>query len=91
MESVMRIAVDNGMPSIDGGSGCSCATHRVFVDGTYLEVLRVPDSGEETMLDINQRTHAQLATFVPGRLKRRVRRSDRADPRVSILRSGAHD
>lgn len=45
--SVMRGAVDNGVPGIDADCGgqCACATCHVFVDGAWLA--RTGDKGEQ--------------------------------------------
>ena len=54
--SVMRGAVDNGVPGIDADCGgeCACATCHVYVDDGWLAAtgLPVPGSQEASMLSI---------------------------------------
>ena len=53
--SVMRGAVDNGIPGIDADCGgeCSCATCHVIVTSDWMEVVGRPNDTEESMLDLN--------------------------------------
>jgi len=53
--SVMRAAVDNGVPGIDAdcGGGCSCATCHVFVDPAWVEKTGPVESTEDDMLSIS--------------------------------------
>ncbi len=53
--SVMRGAVDNGIPGIDADCGgeCSCATCHVIVTNAWMEVVGRPNDTEESMLDLN--------------------------------------
>ncbi|MCZ6655983.1 MAG: 2Fe-2S iron-sulfur cluster-binding protein [Gammaproteobacteria bacterium] len=53
--SVMRGAVDNGIPGIDADCGgeCSCATCHVIVTSNWMEVVGRPNDTEESMLDLN--------------------------------------
>ena len=50
--SVMRAAVDNGVPGIDADCGgqCACATCHVFVDEAWLERTGAMGEQEESML-----------------------------------------
>ena len=50
--SVMRGAVDNGVPGIDADCGgqCACATCHVFVDEAWSARTGSPDEQEESML-----------------------------------------
>ena len=67
--SVMRGAVDNGVPGIaaDCGGQCACATCHVLVDEAWLARTGVPDEQEGSMLSFaatalpNSRLSCQLA------------------------------
>jgi 2Fe-2S ferredoxin len=67
--SVMRGAVDNGVPGIDADCGgqCACATCHVFVDEAWLARTGVPDEQEGSMLSFaatalpNSRLSCQIA------------------------------
>lgn len=50
--SVMRGAVDNGVPGIDADCGgeCACATCHVFVDEAWLAQCGTPSEQEASML-----------------------------------------
>ena len=50
--SVMRGAVDNGVPGIDADCGgeCACATCHVFVDDAWLAQTGTPSEQEASML-----------------------------------------
>jgi 2Fe-2S ferredoxin len=51
-DSVMRGAVDNGVPGIDADCGgeCACATCHVFVDDAWLARCGTPSEQEASML-----------------------------------------
>ena len=53
--SVMRGAIDNGVPGIDADCGgeCSCATCHVIVNDEWMDKVGRPDETEEAMLDLN--------------------------------------
>ncbi len=53
--SVMRGAIDNGVPGIDADCGgeCSCATCHVILSDEWMEVVGRPGEMEEEMLDLN--------------------------------------
>ncbi len=69
--SVMRGAVNNGVPGIDADCGgeCACATCHVYVDPAWLDKIGTPKSGsmEESMLSFaaaaepNSRLSCQIA------------------------------
>ena len=50
--SVMRGAVDNGVPGIDADCGgeCACATCHVYVDPAWLAATGTPGEMEQSML-----------------------------------------
>ena len=52
-QSLMRAAVDNGVPGIDAdcGGACACATCHVYVDEEWTGVVGEPEPMEEDMLD----------------------------------------
>lgn len=58
--SVMRGAIDNGVPGIDADCGgeCSCATCHVIVADAWMGVVGTPSEGEESMLDLNPEREA---------------------------------
>ncbi len=53
--SVMRGAIDHGVPGIDADCGgeCSCATCHVIVNDEWMDVVGRPAEDEEAMLDLN--------------------------------------
>jgi 2Fe-2S ferredoxin len=53
--SVMRGAIDHGVPGIDADCGgeCSCATCHVIVNDEWMHVVGRPAEDEEAMLDLN--------------------------------------
>jgi 2Fe-2S ferredoxin len=59
--SVMRVAVDLGVPGIVGecGGGASCGTCHVWVDPQWADRLPVPDENELEMLEF---VEAELRT-----------------------------
>jgi ferredoxin, 2Fe-2S len=69
--SVMRGAVNNGVPGIDADCGgeCACATCHVYVDGAWLAKVGTPEPGsmEASMLSFaavaqpNSRLSCQIA------------------------------
>lgn len=70
-QSVMRSAIDNGVPGIDADCGgqCSCATCHVIVDDAWTKVVGKPGSREEEMLDLNpeRHTNSRLSCQIPVR------------------------
>lgn len=58
--SVMRGAIDNGVPGIDADCGgeCSCATCHVIVADAWMGAVGTPSEGEESMLDLNPEREA---------------------------------
>ena len=67
--SLMRAAVDNGVPGIDADCGgmCACATCHVFVDPAWAPRLDPPGAQEEEMLNFTaeRREHSRLACQIP--------------------------
>lgn len=63
--SVMRGAIDNGVPGIDADCGgeCSCATCHVIVADAWMDAVGTPSEGEESMLDLNpeRETNSRLS------------------------------
>lgn len=53
--SVMRGAIDHGVPGIDADCGgeCSCATCHIIVNDEWMDVVGRPAEDEEAMLDLN--------------------------------------
>jgi 2Fe-2S ferredoxin len=53
--SVMRGAIDHGVPGIDADCGgeCSCATCHVIVSDSWMAKVGRPGASEEAMLDLN--------------------------------------
>jgi len=58
--TVMRVAIDNGVPGIDADCGgeCSCATCHVIVSNDWMEVVGPTGEMEECMLDLNPEREA---------------------------------
>ena len=58
--SVMRGAIDHGVPGIDADCGgeCSCATCHVIVNDEWMDVVGRPGEDEEAMLDLNPEREA---------------------------------
>jgi ferredoxin, 2Fe-2S len=58
--SVMRGAVDNAIPGIDGDCGgqCACATCHVYVDAAWLAKTGARNANEDAMLDFAAGTEA---------------------------------
>lgn len=58
--SVMRAAIDNGIPGIDADCGgeCSCATCHVIVTADWMAAVGRPSEDEESMLDLNPEREA---------------------------------
>ncbi|MDP6377757.1 MAG: 2Fe-2S iron-sulfur cluster-binding protein [Pseudomonadales bacterium] len=63
--SVMRGAIDNGIPGIDADCGgkCSCATCHVVVTDQWWSKVGTPGDTEESMLDLNpeREPHSRLS------------------------------
>jgi 2Fe-2S ferredoxin len=68
-ESLMRAAVDNGVPGIDADCGgmCACATCHVFVEPEWVQRLAAPSQQEEEMLNFTaeRRASSRLACQIP--------------------------
>jgi 2Fe-2S ferredoxin len=68
-ESLMRAAVDNGVPGIDADCGgmCACATCHVFVQPEWVARLAAPSQQEEEMLNFTaeRRETSRLACQIP--------------------------
>jgi 2Fe-2S ferredoxin len=68
-ESLMRAAVDNGVPGIDADCGgmCACATCHVFVEPEWAQRLAAPSQQEEEMLNFTaeRRASSRLACQIP--------------------------
>lgn len=68
-ESLMRAAVDNGVPGIDADCGgmCACATCHVFVDAAWSAKLAPPNAQENEMLNFTaeRRETSRLACQIP--------------------------
>ena len=58
--SVMRGAIDNGVPGIDADCGgeCSCATCHVIIADEWKDIVGPPGEDEESMLDLNPEREA---------------------------------
>ena len=79
--SVMRGAIDNGLPGIDADCGgeCSCATCHVIVKDEWMAVVGHPGEAEEAMLDLNPEREAN------SRLSCQIEVSDAIDGLVVQL------
>ena len=68
-ESLMRAAVDNGVPGIDADCGglCACATCHVFVEPEWAARLAAPSVQENEMLNFTaeRRETSRLACQIP--------------------------
>jgi 2Fe-2S ferredoxin len=68
-ESLMRAAVDNGVPGIDADCGgmCACATCHVFFEPEWVARLAAPSQQEEEMLNFTaeRRASSRLACQIP--------------------------
>ena len=65
--SVMRGAIDNGVPGIDADCGgeCSCATCHVIVNDEWMDVVGRPGEDEEAMLDLNPGARGEFPALLP--------------------------
>lgn len=67
--SLMRAAIDNGVPGIDGDCGgqCACATCHVFIDPAWVERTGRRTQQEDDMLNFaaELRDTSRLACQVP--------------------------
>ena len=79
--SVMRGAIDHGVPGIDADCGgeCSCATCHVIVNDEWMAAVGRPDDTEEAMLDLNPEREAN------SRLSCQIEVSDALDGLVVKL------
>ena len=52
-ETVMEVAVKNGVPGIDAdcGGACACATCHIYVDEGFADKVGTPEAMEQSMLD----------------------------------------
>ena len=53
--SIMRAAIDNSVPGIDGDCGgvCKCATCHVYVDQAWMAKVGEPAGTEEAIMSLN--------------------------------------
>lgn len=84
--SVMRGAVDNGVPGIDADCGgeCACATCQVFVDPAWLARTGQRGETEQGMLGVATGTRDN------SRLSCQIRMTDALDGLVVTLPEGQH-
>ncbi len=84
--SVMRAAVDNNVPGIDGDCGgeCACATCHVYVEPEWEAVTGSRTESEETMLSF------AAATKDNSRLSCQITVSDALDGLVVHMPDGQH-
>ena len=85
-ESLMRAAVDNNVPGIDGDCGgeCACATCHVYVEADWWEKVGGRTEAEETMLSF------AAATKDNSRLCCQIMMSDALDGIVVHTPDGQH-
>ena len=86
--SVMRGAVDNGIPGIDADCGgeCACATCHVYVDPGWLAVTGAPAAGSQ---EASMLSFAALAR-PNSRLSCQIRVSEALDGLIVRLPEGQH-
>ena len=86
--SVMRGAVDNGVPGIDADCGgeCACATCHVYVDDAWLGITGTPESGSQ---EASMLSFAALAQ-PNSRLSCQVKVSEALDGLIVRLPEGQH-
>jgi 2Fe-2S ferredoxin len=86
--SLMRGAVDNGVPGIDADCGgeCACATCHVYVDPAWLDRIGTPAAGsmEESMLSFAAAAEAN------SRLSCQIKMREELDGLVLRLPKGQH-
>ncbi len=84
--SLMRAAVDNNVPGIDGDCGgqCACATCHVFVDAPWAELTGLRTEREDEMLNFA----AELRDS--SRLACQIELSDALDGLVVSMPEGQH-
>lgn len=84
--TLMRAAVDHGVPGIDGDCGgqCACATCHLFVDTPWLARLPVRSDHEEDMLNFTTDLREN------SRLGCQIRLTDALDGIVVHLPQGQH-
>jgi ferredoxin, 2Fe-2S len=87
-KSVMRGAVDNGIPGIDADCGgeCACATCHVYVDKDWLDVTGIPALGSQ---------EASLLSFAAlaqpnSRLSCQIKVSEALDRLIVRMPEGQH-
>ena len=86
--SVMRGAVDNGIPGIDADCGgeCACATCHVYVDAAWLDRTGLPEPGSQ---EASMLSFAALAQ-PNSRLSCQIKVSEALDGLVVRLPEGQH-
>jgi 2Fe-2S ferredoxin len=84
--TLMRAAVDNGVPGIDGDCGgqCACATCHLFVDPPWLARLPARSDHEDDMLNFTTDLREN------SRLGCQIRLTDALDGIVVHLPQGQH-
>lgn len=84
--SVMRAAVDNGVPGIDGDCDgqCACATCHIYVDSAWL-----PQTGERTLTEEELLSFAS-ATEPNSRLACQIKMTNALDGLVVRMPASQH-
>jgi 2Fe-2S ferredoxin len=84
--SVMRAAVDNGVPGIDADCGgeCACATCHVFVDPAWIERTGPRNPTEQSMLAGSDQTEPN------SRLSCQIRVTDALEGLIVHLPANQH-
>ena len=84
--SVMRGAVDNSVPGIDGdcGGACACATCHVYVDPKWTELVGSRTPGEEELLNF------AAAVEPNSRLACQIRMTEALDGLLVRMPAGQH-
>ena len=85
-ETVMRGALSESVPGIDGDCGgeCGCGTCHVYVDATWLDKLGPVGEMEESLLSL------AAATQINSRLSCQITMSDDLDGLTVRLPEGQH-
>lgn len=84
--TLMRAAVDHGVPGIDGdcGGNCACATCHVYIEAPWGQKLSAKSDAEDDMLGLAVDPRAT------SRLGCQIRLSDALDGIVVALPEGQH-